>query len=168
MLSEIAVHLIPTSQVTLDRTPQSDEPPLQEENNMKNRHMNLNQEYTEDAPTLAQISELDGDTLLEFGTPLVRALSAARSCAAGGACASIQHYGISRSMMARVNPWGVLSGLSFGQLLFCCTRARKSHVWYGLCLLMSCASCSHNRANLLQGNISILAENISDFLTIRQ
>ena len=36
---------------------------------MQASHMSFNPQYTEDAPTLAQISELDGDTLLEFGTP---------------------------------------------------------------------------------------------------
>jgi len=36
---------------------------------MKTVHTGFNPDYAEDAPTLEQVSEMAGDTILEFGTP---------------------------------------------------------------------------------------------------
>lgn len=36
---------------------------------MKINYMGFNPDYAEDVPTFIQISELSGDTILEFGTP---------------------------------------------------------------------------------------------------
>lgn len=36
---------------------------------MKYIHMGFNPDYSEDAPTVEQVSELVGDTILEFGAP---------------------------------------------------------------------------------------------------
>lgn len=36
---------------------------------MKNSRMGFNPDYSEDAPTIEQVSYLQGDVILEFGTP---------------------------------------------------------------------------------------------------